>query len=117
LLCGCFLANAAYCGFLFTKNRTGRLFLHAGWWEWCGSIGMGAAWIIGVLAYGAGAKAMGPLGPVLGFPVFTALMLVCAYGAGRLSGEWRGVDRTTVRWMNTAVMLNVISVFVIGYGR
>ena len=117
LLCGCFLANAAYCGFLLTKNGTGRLYFQAGWWEWCGAFSMGAAWIIGVLAYGAGAMAMGQLGPVLGFPVFTALMLVCAYGVGRISGEWRGVDRPTVRWMNTAVLLNVISVFVIGYGR
>jgi len=117
LLCGGFLANAAYCGFLFRKNGTGRLYFQAAWWEWCGAFGMGAAWIIGVLAYGAGAMAMGQLGPVLGFPVFTALMLACAYGVGRISGEWRGVDRATVRWMNTAVMLNVISVFVIGYGR
>ena len=117
LLCGCFLANASYCGFLLTKNGTGRLFFQSGGWEWWGAFGMGAAWIIGVLAYGAGAMGMGQLGPVLGFPVFTALMLVCAYGVGRISGEWRGVDRTTVRWMNTAVMLNVISVFVIGYSR
>jgi len=117
LLCGCFLANAIYCGFLLKKNGTGRLFFQSGGWEWWAAFGMGAAWIIGVLAYGAGAMGMGQLGPVLGFPVFTALMLVCAYGVGRISGEWRGVDRTTVRWMNTAVMLNVISVFVIGYSR
>lgn len=117
LLCGCFLSTAVYCGFLFRKNRTGNLYFKAGLREWCGAFGMGAAWIIGVLAYGAGAMAMGQLGPVLGFPVFTALMLVCAYGAGRLLGEWRGVDLTTVRWMNAAVMLNVISVFVIGYSR
>ncbi len=117
LLCGCFLSNACYCGYLLTKNGSGRLFFQTGGWEWCGAFGMGAAWIIGVLAYGAGALSMGQLGPVLGFPVFTALMLVCAYGVGRISGEWRGVDRTTVRWMNTAVMLNVISVFVIGYSR
>ena len=117
LLFGCFLANATYCGFLFTKNGTGRLYFRTGGWEWCGAFGMGAAWIIGVLAYGAGAMSLGQLGPVLGFPIFTALMLVCAFGVGRISGEWRGADRSTVRWMNTAVMLNVISVFVIGYGR
>ena len=32
----------------------------------------------------------GPLGPILGFPVFTALMLVRAYGLGRFAGEWFG---------------------------
>ena len=117
LLFGGFLTNACYCGFLLTKNGTGRLFLQSSGWEWSGAFVMGAAWIIGVLAYGAGAVGMGQLGPVLGFPIFTALMLVCAYGVGRISGEWRGVERTTVRWMNTAVMLNAISVFVIGYSR
>jgi len=117
LLLGCFLANAVYCGLLLTKNHTGKLYLQAGGWEWLGGVGMGAAWIIGVFAYGAGAMALGRLGPVLGFPIFTALMLVCAYAVGLISGEWRGVDRPTLRWMNAAVMLNVISVFVIGYSR
>ena len=117
LLLGCFLSNAIYCGRLLTKNGTGKLYLHAGGWEWCGALGMGAAWIIGVFAYGAGAVSLGRLGPVVGFPIFTALMLVCAYGVGRISGEWRGVGRLTVRWMNAAVMLNAISVFVIGYSR
>ncbi len=117
LLLGCFLANAVYCGRLLTKNRTGRLYVQESGWEWLGALGMGAAWIIGVFAYGAGARSLGQMGPVLGFPIFTALMLVCAYGVGRISGEWRGVDRATVGWMNAAVILNVISVFVIGYAR
>jgi len=114
---GCFLANAVYCGMQLTKNRTGRLYVQAGIWEWLGALGMGAAWIIGVFAYGAGAMSLGRMGPVLGFPIFTALMLVCAYAVGRISGEWRGVDRATVGWMNAAVMLNAVSVFVIGYAR
>ena len=117
LLLGCFLSNAVYCGMLLTKNRTARLYVQAGSWEWLGALGMGAAWIIGVFAYGAGAMSLGRMGPVLGFPIFTALMLVCAYAVGRISGEWRGVDRATVGWMNAAVIVNVISVFVIGYAR
>lgn len=117
LLGGGFLANAGYCGFLLVKNRTARLFFQAGWWEWCGALVMGAAWIIGVLAYGAGAWGMGQLGPVLGFPVFTALMIVVAYGVGRVSGEWRDADLTTLRSMNVAVLLTVASLFAIGYSR
>ncbi len=78
---------------------------------------MGAAWILGVLAYGAGAWMMGPLGPIVGFPVFTALMLVSAYVMGRFAGEWRGVTPVATRSMNTAVALNVISLFLIGLSR
>ena len=117
LLFGGFLANASYCGYLMRRNGTFGLFFQTAWREWTGAIAMGCAWILGVLAYGAGAWMMGPLGPVLGFPVFTALMLICAYGVGRLAGEWRGVAAGTVRWMSIAVALNVVSLFLIGYSR
>ena len=117
LLFGGFLANATYCGYLMRKNHTVGLFFQSAWKEWAGAVAMGCAWILGVLAYGAGAWLMGPPGPILGFPVFTALMLVCAYGVGRFAGEWRGVSSVTVNWMNTAVALNVVSLFLIGYSR
>lgn len=117
LLFGGFLANVTWCGHLLKKNRTAALYSRGSWREWLGSIAMGAAWIGGVLAYGAGAWSMGTMGPVLGFPVFTSLMLVCAYGAGSLTGEWRGVRAPTRRWMNVAVALSVLSLFLLGFSR
>ena len=116
-LFGGFLANATWCGYLLKKNGTARLYRAGSWREWSGAAAMGAAWIGGVLAYGAGAWSMGSLGPVLGFPVFTSLMVVCAYGAGRLTGEWRGVLPATQRWMNVAIGLSVLSLFLLGYSK
>ena len=116
-LFGGFLANATWCGYLLKKNNTARLYRTGSWREWAGAAAMGAAWIGGVLAYGAGAWSMGPLGPVIGFPVFTSLMVVCAYGAGRLTGEWRGVLPATQRWMNVAIGLSVLSLFLLGYSK
>jgi len=117
LLFGGFLANAAYCGRLLRKNNTAGLFLRGGWREWCGAIAMGAAWIAGVMSYGAGAWFMGALGPIVGWPVFTSLMLVCAYLLGRFTGEWRGVAPATLRWMNAGVALSVLSLFLIALSK
>jgi L-rhamnose-H+ transport protein len=116
-LFGGFLANATWCGYLLKKNGTAALYRAGGWREWAGSVAMGAAWIGGVLAYGAGAWSMGALGPVLGFPVFTSLMVLCAYAAGRVAGEWRGVLPGTQRWMNAAIALSVLSLFLLGYSK
>jgi L-rhamnose-H+ transport protein len=117
LLFGGFLANISYCGYLVRKNRSLELYWKGGWREWAGAFAMGAAWIGGVMMYGAGAFFMGELGPVLGWPMFTALMLVCAYLLGRLAGEWRDAAPDIVRSMNIGVFLSVASLFLIAYSR
>jgi L-rhamnose-H+ transport protein len=117
LLGGGFLANVSYCGYLLRKNGTAGLFLKGGWKEWAGGITMGAFWIGGVMMYGAGAFFMGELGPILGWPMFTSLIIVCAYFLGRLTGEWSGAGRLTVRWMNTGIGVIVLSLFLIGFSR
>jgi L-rhamnose-H+ transport protein len=117
LLFGGFLSNLAYCAYLLRRNRTLALYWKAGWCEWGGAFAMGAAWIGGVMMYGAGAYFMGDLGPILGWPMFTSLMLVCAYLLGRLTGEWREAGTSVVRWMNTGVLLSVVSLFLIAYSK
>ena len=117
LLFGGFLANITYCGYLVKKHHSLELYWKGGWREWLGAFAMGAAWIGGVMMYGAGAFYMGELGPVLGWPVFTALMLVCAYLLGRLAGEWRDASPGVVRAMNAGVALSVASLFMISYSK
>ncbi len=117
LLFGGFLANLSYCGYLLAKNGTIGLYLTAGWREWAGAFAMGAAWIGGVMMYGAGAFLMGGLGPILGWPMFTALMLFCAYLLGRLTGEWREAPPGVVRRMNLGVALNIASLFLIASSK
>jgi L-rhamnose-H+ transport protein len=117
LLFGGFLANATYCAYLLVRNGSARLYLNGGLREWLGAFAMGAAWIIGVLMYGAGAFFMGNLGPIIGWPVFMSLMLVCAYLVGRLTNEWSGVDGAVIRRMNAGIVITVVSLFLIGYSR
>jgi L-rhamnose-H+ transport protein len=117
LLFGGFLANATYCAWLLVRTGSADLYLSGGWREWLGSFAMGAAWIIGVLMYGAGAFFMGNLGAIIGWPVFMSLMLVCAYLVGRLTNEWSGVGVAVMRRMNTGIAITVVSLFFIGYSR
>lgn len=117
LLFGGFLANGAYCGWLLSRNGTWGLYFKGGAREWLSVFVMGAAWIGGVLMYGAGAFYMGSLGPVIGWPVFTSLMLICAYLLGRLAGEWRQAAPATLRVMNAGILLIVASLFVIAASR
>ncbi len=117
VLFGGFLANATYCGYLLIRNRSLRLYASGGWREWLGTIAMGTAWIVGVLMYGAGAFFMGDLGPIIGWPVFLSLMVICSYLVGRLTGEWRRVPAPVVRRMNLGIATIVVSLFVIAYSR
>lgn len=116
LLFGGFLGNATYCGILFFKNRSFRKFWSAGA-GWGISFAMGLIWISGVLLYGLGSFRMGPLGTVLGWPVFTALMVLSAYFLGLLTGEWRGATRRSLMWMNGGVVVIAAALFLVAQGH
>lgn len=117
LLFGGFLSVLTYCGYLMWKNASVGRYRTGGWREWGGTFLMGAFWIGGVMMYGAGAFFMGDLGPFLGWPVFTSLIIISAYLLGQLTGEWRGVRKSAVRWMNTGIAVIVVSLFLIAASK
>jgi L-rhamnose-H+ transport protein len=89
-----FLVNAVCCVGLILHRRTAHLL-----WS-SGSIRdlalaalMGLLWISSFYSYGIGAARMGPLGPVIAWPLFIA----CAIGVGNLIGFWRGEWRHAPR--------------------
>ncbi len=117
LLLGGFLGNATYCGILFIKNKSFGLFWSAGVSGWGITFAMGAIWISGVLLYGLGSFQMGPFGTVLGWPVFTSLMVLSAYFLGLLTGEWRGATRRSLVWMNGGVLVIAAALFLVARGK
>ncbi len=60
---------------------------------------------------------MGSLGPIIGWPVFMSLMVICAYLVGRFTAEWRGVPAAVIWRMNMGIAIIAVSLFVIGYSR
>jgi L-rhamnose-H+ transport protein len=73
---------------------------------------MGMVWFFGITAYGMGAADLGPLGPVVGWPVFMAMNIITANVWGAATGEWRGASRVTYgySWAGIAVLLAAIYV-------
>lgn len=117
LLFGGFLGNGTYCCILFFKNRSFYRFCSANIFGWGGSLLMGLTWFSGVLLYGLGSFRMGPLGTVLGWPAFTALMVLSAFFLGLLSGEWHGAPRRSLLWMNGGVVVIALALFLVARGH
>ena len=119
LLAG-FLANAGYCLYLLQKNRTWGLFTGAqapvGYW--LGGALMGLLWFGGITTYGMGAANLGKqLGPVLGWPVFMAMVIVTANVWGFITGEWKGASRKASGYSVAGIAILVAAIAVISRGR
>lgn len=114
-LAGGFLINAGYAMYLLSKNKTWGLFTAEGTtaWHWLGSALMGALWFGGMSIYGIGTAIMGPLGKVVGWPVFMSVVIVTANVNGLLSGEWKGAKTSSLALAWAGIALLVIAIIVV----
>jgi L-rhamnose-H+ transport protein len=107
-----FLANGGYCVYLLQRNGSWGVLIQQNipGLYWLGALGMGIMWFFGIAAYGMGAAALGPLGAVVGWPLFMAMNIIGANVWGAATGEWRGVSRLTYSysWAGIAVLLGAI---------
>jgi len=113
-MAGGFLANAGYALYLLARNKTWGLYAAPGvsTGYWIGAVVMGLLWFGGVSIYGMGASTMGPLGAVVGWPVFMSMVIVTANVWGALSGEWTGASSRARRlsWLGIAILIAAIVV-------
>lgn len=113
-----FVVNAGYCVVLLQKHRTWRALGQGGPAAiyWAGAALMGLLWFAGTMVYGVGAAALGPLGAVIGWPVFMAMLIVAGTVFGVATGEWKGARRTThlYSWLSIAVL--IVAIYVISRG-
>lgn len=111
---GGFFVNAGYAVYLLGKNRTWSVYANpdARGWYWAGAALMGFLWYIGVSIYGMGAAAMGPLGGVLGWPIFMSTVIIMANVWGAATGEWKGAGAQAMRlmWAGVAILVAAIAV-------
>jgi hypothetical protein len=78
---------------------------------------MGLMFMTGLSLYGIGSLRLGPIGPVLGFPVYTSAMVLSANAAGFLTGEWRGSPRGAYVYELLGILLLITSIVVIAAGN
>jgi L-rhamnose-H+ transport protein len=117
-MAGGFLANAGYAIYLLNKNKSWSLFRspEAPASYWLGAVIMGILWFGGVSIYGMGASSMGPLGGVLGWPVFMSMVIITANVHGAVSGEWAGASAKArgLSWLGIAILIVAIVVISMG---
>lgn len=114
-----FVANAGYCLLLLRKNRTWSLFrgstAPAGYW--IGGTLMGLTCFGSFMVYGSGATALGPLGGIVGWPLFMSMSLITSNTLGALSGEWAGAPRRAHAYSIAGIALLIAAITVISVGK
>jgi L-rhamnose-H+ transport protein len=110
------LANAGYSILLLNRNRTWGLYRNVPpiYWFW-GAL-MGLLCFGSFIVYGAGANALGPLGTVVGWPLFMSMALITSNSLGWLSGEWRGAPRRAIIYAVAGIAVLIVAITVIASG-
>jgi L-rhamnose-H+ transport protein len=116
LLFAGFCATFSYCAVQLTRNRTWARFLLPGATrEWALALAMAALWFGSVEVYGRFSSSLGPLGPVLGWPIFLSCSIVSANVWGFLFGEWDKAPRRPRLVMGCGIAVLIAAVFILGY--
>lgn len=112
LLAGGAIPNLLYTFYLLVKRHTQANFAQSGtalYWPFC--ILMSVLWFGSSLAYGAASFNLGTLGPIVGWPVFMSLIVICASGLGWISGEWHSATRRPLQLHLAGIALLVLALF------
>ena len=75
---------------------------------------MGFLWISGTVLYGSAAGILGPLGPVIGWPVYMSAMILAANFWGWLTGEWKNVSGRPVLLMFAGIGIHILALVLLG---
>jgi L-rhamnose-H+ transport protein len=118
VLAGAFLMNLLYSVFLLSKNRSWQTLRPnastAGPFAW--ALITGLLWFAALGVYGQGAALMGPLGPVIGWPILLGLALIVSNAWAVRAGEWRNAG-AAFRVMLAGVAVLIVACVVLGYSN
>ncbi len=112
MLTGGAVANLAFCGYLFRKNRSWSKYKQPKSAPLYGlTILMGLLWGGSIFVYGSASPRLGNLGPAIGWPLTLVVGLLTANACGIVAGEWKNSGRRERIWMGAglAVLLAAIS--------
>lgn len=110
------IANAGYSVLLLGRNNTWKLFSRVPPQYWVWSSVMGLLCFGSFIVYGAGANALGPLGAVVGWPLFMSMSLITSNSLGWMSGEWKGAPPKAIRYAVAGIAVLIVAITVIALG-
>jgi len=113
-----FVANAGYAVYLLGKKRTWQVFstVPAPIGYWAGAGLMGVLLFASFMAYGSGAIALGPLGGIVGWPLFMSMSLITSNAWGAITGEWKGASRRAYGFSVVGIVFLIVAIVVISRG-
>jgi L-rhamnose-H+ transport protein len=113
-----FLCNAGYSAWLLYRNGSAALYRRPGSARmFVLAVIMGATWTAGMSLYGSGARALGALGPSLGWAILMSSMVLVANALGLVSGEWAAAPRTARRRLGMGIAVLLLAITVLGYAN
>ncbi len=113
-----FLCNAGSAAILLRKNRTSSLFTKAGTARYfVFGLLMGVMWMGGFALYGPGARALGELGPSLGWAILMSTMVIAANLLGLATGEWADAPEAARRRLAGGIALLLLAIIGLGYSN
>jgi len=117
LLAG-FVPNVIYSLFLLRKNRTSNEFFQAGSVSnWFYGFLMGLLSFGAFLVYGIANVYLGPMGPVVGWPIYMAVVILTANFWGLIRGEWSKADKKTMILLFSGLSVIVVAIYLVSLGQ
>jgi L-rhamnose-H+ transport protein len=114
-LFGGFIPNAAYTGYLLTRNKTWANYtLPRTSLCWLVGLMMALLWYAGIILYGRGAAGMGQIGAVIGWPLFMALIILTSSIWGFVTGEWKTASVRAKHLMKSGLGVLVVASVLLG---
>lgn len=117
VLAGATIMNVGYTAFKLTRNGTWGSFATPGSgraWRW--AAGSALLWFGSLGIYGQGAALMGPIGPVIGWPILLGLSLIASNALGFFTGEWKNAAGP-FRLMLGGLVVLIVACAIIGYAN
>ena len=105
--------NLLYCLYLLNRNSSARNFARGGFSHWILAFVMAIFWFGSTLLYGASVSWLGPLGAVLGWPLFMSLIVIAASLLGIVTGEWKHSGRWPLAIQLTGVATLILAIFIL----
>jgi len=115
---GGFLSSVGFAVFKLCRNKTWGGFKNAGSGKnLVLAFIMAAGHFLCVFFYGLGATAMGELGTSVAFAIFQASSVVIGISLGFFTGEWKGSDEKSKRWMFIGLSVLILGIVTVSYGK
>lgn len=114
MLFGAFIVSGAYCLYLLTRNGTWADYrlAHTGS-HWIAGFLMGCCNGGAFLVYGVATGFLGSMGPVVGWPIYMAMIILTSNIWGWIRGEWRGSSSGTYVRLLSGMTLTVFAIYLV----